>query len=144
MLIAVENINIKRWVGHPLLKGGWGTHCCARPMTAEGTAAMGTRAPTLGDSSRGRPGHEDANNAAPAHVRGPMSSSNALTLPGSSQTQTDGATAGHARPASGYRLKLLTQPILREKTCHVIPQTRNLSGLRRACVASHSTRTQRA
>ena len=32
------------------MKGGWGTHCCGRPMTAEGTAAMGTRAPSLGDS----------------------------------------------------------------------------------------------
>ena len=41
---------------------------------------MGTRAPSLGVAAGIAAGHEDANNAAPAHVR--MTSSNARTLSG--------------------------------------------------------------
>jgi len=52
------------------LKGG-GNHRCGRPMTAERSASMGTRAPGRGDSSRARTGCiRVPKQCGTAHVRG--------------------------------------------------------------------------
>ena len=101
-------------------------------MFARGRKVMGhgrkadTRAAAGQGSARAQPVPETMGLAPRNRAR---TSTNDPTLPGSGQSQGVGGTVGHTRRASGDRLKLLTQHIPCEKACHVIPQTRRLSGL---------------